>query len=40
VLDSEVKWNFNKYLLDENGVLLKKFDSDTEPLSESITSLL
>lgn len=40
VMDSEVKWNFNKFLLDENGVLLKKFDSDTEPLSESITGML
>ncbi len=40
VQSSEVKWNFNKFLLDENGVLLKKFDSDTEPLSESITELL
>lgn len=40
VMDSEVKWNFNKYLLDENGVLLQKFDSGTEPMNESITKLL
>lgn len=40
VMDSEVKWNFNKYLLDENGILLKKFDSDTNPLSESILNML
>ena len=40
VTDSEIKWNFNKFLLDENGVLLKKFDSDTNPLSESILGML
>lgn len=40
VLDAEVKWNFNKFLLDENGHLLKYFPSSVEPVSEEIISLL
>lgn len=40
VLDSEVKWNFNKYLIDENGHLLGYFASTTAPLSNDITSLI
>jgi glutathione peroxidase len=30
--DYKVSWNFNKFLLDENGCLLKHFDSKFEPL--------
>ena len=30
-------WNFNKYLLDENGKLLEKFGSSIEPLDTLIT---
>ena len=33
-------WNFNKYLVDENGKLLKHFGSNTEPLSKEITDLI
>jgi len=40
VLDSEVKWNFNKYLIDENGHLMGYFASTTGPLSNDITSLI
>ena len=40
VLDSEVGWNFSKYLLNENGQLLGFFPSTTGPLSTSITSLI
>jgi len=40
VLDSEVKWNFNKYLIDESGHLLGYFASTTGPLSNDITSLI
>lgn len=36
VLDSEVKWNFQKYLLDENGHLVKSVSSGISPLSEEI----
>ena len=40
VLDAEIKWNFNKFLLDENGVIISKFDSGVKPLSDDITSKL
>ena len=40
VLDAEIKWNFNKFLLDENGKLLYYFESKTTPMSEEITSKL
>lgn len=33
-------WNFCKYLIDENGKVLKFFNSKTDPLSKDITSLL
>lgn len=38
VLDAEVKWNFTKFLLDENGRLLQSFESKVTPLDESILS--
>lgn len=31
VMDSEVKWNFQKYLINPNGTLAKVFYSKTEP---------
>jgi glutathione peroxidase len=31
VLDAEVKWNFNKFLVDENGKLLAYFPSKVAP---------
>lgn len=37
---SKVKWNFNKYLVDENGNLLKKFKSKVKPMDEKIISLI
>jgi len=40
VLDSEVKWNFQKYLLDENGLLLRTLPSSVSPLDESIIEWL
>jgi glutathione peroxidase len=40
VLDAEIKWNFTKFLLDENGVLITKFDSKVKPMSEEITKYL
>lgn len=40
VLDAEISWNFNKFLLDENGVLLQKFASSVKPMSQEITALL
>ena len=40
VLDAEIKWNFNKFLLDENGKIIVKFNSNVTPLSEELTSKL
>jgi len=34
---SSVKWNFQKYLVDENGHLLDYYYSITNPMSEKIT---
>ncbi len=36
VLDAEIKWNFNKFILDENGKLLAYFPSSVKPDSEDI----
>lgn len=38
--DSEVKWNFQKYLIDENGHLVNVFSPMVEPLSEEILSAI
>ena len=35
-----IKWNFTKFLLDENGQLLRVFEADVTPLSTEITSIL
>jgi len=40
VLDAEVGWNFNKFLLDENGKLLAHFESKIDPMNEAITGKL
>jgi len=36
--DSEVAWNFQKYLIDEEGNLVKYFSPRQDPLSEEIIS--
>ncbi len=38
VLDSEVTWNFQKYLIDENGNLVKTVAPKVKPDDESIVS--
>jgi len=38
--DYEVSWNFNKFLLDENGQLLEHFQSKVKPMDEAITKYL
>ena len=38
--DSKVKWNFQKYLLDEQGKLIAIFNPKTSPLSDEITHAL
>ena len=40
VLNSSVRWNFQKYLVDRDGQLINYFYSTTNPLSNKITSLL
>ena len=37
VLDATVKWNFNKFLIDENGHLVKYFASNVKPMDPEIT---
>jgi glutathione peroxidase len=37
VMDSSVKWNFQKYLIDENGKLVDVFYSQVNPYSNKIT---
>lgn len=40
VLDAEVKWNFNKFLIDENGHLVAYFPSSVKPMDAEIISKL
>lgn len=40
VMDSKVKWNFNKFLIDENGYLLGHYGSGVSPLDEDILDKL
>ncbi len=40
VKNSKVKWNFQKYLVDENGELIDYFLSITGPLNSKITDLI
>jgi glutathione peroxidase len=35
-----IKWNFTKFLLDENGKLVAVFPSKVTPMSEEITKYL
>lgn len=38
--DAKVSWNFNKFLVDENGKWVNHFGSGTKPLDEKITSFV
>ena len=38
VLDANISWNFNKFLLDENGKMIAYFPSNVKPDSEEILS--
>ena len=38
--NSSVKWNFQKYLIDENGIFIDVFYSMTKPMSKKITKLI
>ncbi len=36
VLDAQISWNFNKFIIDENGNLLQHFDSKVTPESTEL----
>jgi len=36
----DIKWNFEKFLIDENGKLIHRFRSAVKPLSEELTKHL
>ena len=36
VLDAEISWNFNKFIIDENGNLIAHFDSKIKPDSPEL----
>jgi glutathione peroxidase len=40
VMDSEVKWNFQKYLIDENGKLVAVLDPKEKPESDKVMEWL
>ncbi len=40
LLDANISWNFNKFLLDENGKMIAYFPSNVKPDSEDILSRL
>jgi glutathione peroxidase len=40
IMDSKVRWNFQKYLVDESGQLVDFFYSTTSPMSSKIIKLL
>lgn len=40
VMDADIKWNFGKFLLDENGKLIQYFPSKVTPDSEEILKYL
>jgi glutathione peroxidase len=40
VMDSEVKWNFQKYLIDENGKLAQVLDPKEQPESDKVMTWL
>jgi glutathione peroxidase len=38
--DYKVGWNFNKFLLDENGKLISHYDSSVTPMSEELVNAI
>jgi glutathione peroxidase len=37
---SEIKWNFEKFLISKNGKIVQRFDSPTEPTSKQMTTAI
>lgn len=40
ILDADIKWNFTKFLVNKDGVLVTKFDSAVKPDSDEILKYL
>lgn len=40
VLDSEVKWNFQKYLISETGELLEMFSTRVKPMDDKVINAI
>lgn len=40
IVDATISWNFNKFLLDEQGKMIAYFPSNVKPDSDAITSYL
>ena len=40
VLSADISWNFNKFIIDENGHLLKHFDSKITPESQELLNYI
>lgn len=40
LVESKVKWNFQKYLIDEEGKLIQVFGSKVEPLSQELINAI
>jgi len=38
IFKGEIKWNFEKFLIDENGNLVHRFRSATNPLDPAIVN--
>lgn len=36
----DIKWNFEKFLIDENGKLIRRFRSKTSPLDDELVTLI
>ena len=36
----DIKWNFEKFLLDENGQLIRRFKSSTTPMSDELQNAI
>ena len=39
-VDDPIKWNFTKFLIDENGKLIAVFSSKVTPMSDEVTKYL
>ena len=36
----EIKWNFNKFLVDKNGEVIARFEPQVEPTSPEVTKAI